>query len=392
MSIVDEALTVAVIPARGGSKGVPRKNVRPIGGIPLVVRAVLAARRAERVDRVFVSTDDAEIAAVSEAAGATVIPRPDAIAGDLASSESAVLHVIDLLASQGVEVRTVVFLQATSPFIDSEAIDRGVAMVRSGGFDVAFAAYETYGFLWSRDDAGRATAINHSASVRPRRQDREPHFMETGAFYVLDAAGFSDARHRFFGKVGIVEVSESSAVEIDDTAQLAIADALAPLFALPEAVLVDAIVTDFDGVHTDDTAFVDASGREFVRVNRSDGMGVARLRDAGIPLLILSTETDLVVAARAAKLRVPVIQAVDDKATALRTWAVENDIALDRLAYLGNDVNDLPAMALVGWPVAVADARPEVAAAARLVLTRRGGDGAVRELISLVLAARASEM
>ncbi len=383
---------VAIIPARGGSQGVPRKNVLPVGGVPLIARAVAAARAAARVDVVVVSTDDPEIAAVASAAGARIVERPVRLAHGTATSESAVMHALDHLDADGAAASTVVFIQATSPFIDPAAIDRGIAMVVDGDYDSVFAAYETYGFLWRRDDDARAAAINHDAAHRPRRQDREPHYFETGAFYVFDAVGFRRAGHRFFGNVGIVDVAEAGAVEIDAPAQLDLARALAPLLDVsPDAgavhgIDVDAVVTDFDGVHTDDTAFVDADGREQVRVSRSDGMGVGLLRRAGVPVLILSTETHPVVAARAAKLRVDVRQAVDDKAAALAEWAAALDIPLSRIAYLGNDVNDLPAMALVGWPVAVADARPEVRAAARRVLGRRGGAGAVRELADLVLA------
>jgi N-acylneuraminate cytidylyltransferase len=148
---------------------------------------------------------------------------------------------------------------------------------------------------------------------------------------------------------------------------------------------VDAMVTDFDGVHTDDTVLIGQDGAEFVTVSRSDGMGVARLRAAGIPVLILSTETNPVVSARARKLGVEVIQASADKAVALSAWAVDRGIPLDRVAYLGNDVNDLGCFEIVGWPVAVPDAHPLVLAAARVVLTAPGGAGAVRELAELVL-------
>ncbi|WP_203136369.1 acylneuraminate cytidylyltransferase [Microbacterium sp. JZ31] len=379
---------VAIIPARGGSKGVPRKNVLPVAGVPLVARAVTSALRSGSVDHVYVSTDDTEIAAVATAAGASVIHRPAEIAGDTASSESAILHAMDEIEAGGVAISTVVFLQATSPFIPAEGIAEAVELVDGGGFDSAFSAFETYGFLWRRGAEGTAEAINHQAHHRPRRQDREPHYLETGAFYVFSAAGFRAAGHRFFGRIGIVEVPERSAIEIDDATQFAMAGALAHLIEQPDAIDVDAIVTDFDGVHTDDTATVDTEGGETVRVSRSDGMGVALLRRTGIPFLILSTETHPVVRARARKLQVPIIHSVGDKAAAIAEWATENDVDLARTAYLGNDVNDLGAMRLVGWPIAVADARPEVIAAARVVLTRKGGAGAVRELIDRVLAGR----
>ena len=252
-------------------------------------------------------------------------------------------------------------------------------------------AFETYAFLWRRGDDG-ATGVNHDASFRPRRQDREPHFQETGAFYVLDVAGFRRAGFRFFGRIGVEEVAADRALEIDSPDELRLARLLAPALApAPAAVPAKALVTDFDGVHTDDTAALDQEGRESVRVSRSDGMGVERLRRAGVPVLILSKERNPVVAARGAKLRVPVLQGVEDKAAALTAWLAEQGVEPADCAYVGNDVNDLTAMALVGWPIAVADAHPDVVTAARTVLRRRGGHGAVREAAELLLAAQEEE-
>lgn len=379
--------TVAIIPARGGSKGVPRKNVQRVGGVPLIARAVRSALAADGIDLVAVTTDDAEIAAVAAAAGALVVRRPDELSGDTASSESAILHALDEIEAVGEPVDVVAFLQATSPFIPSAALAEAVREVREDRADSVFSAFETYGFLWGRTGDDAAVALNHEAGHRPRRQDRDPHYLETGAFYVFRADGFREAQHRFFGRIRIAEVPEWSAIEIDDRHQLEIARALAPLHETPERIPVRAVVTDFDGVHTDDTASVDADGVERVRVSREDGMGVSLLRAAGVPMLILSTEVNAVVRARAEKLRVPVLHGIDDKESALRGWAEENAIDLDEIAYLGNDVNDLPAMRIVGWPIAVADAHPRVRAEARVVLTRRGGRGAVRELVERVLPA-----
>lgn len=384
--------SVAIIPARGGSKGVPRKNVQRVGGIPLVARAVLAARESGVIDLVVVTTDDDEIASVAREHGATIVRRPAEISGDEASSESALLHALDVLDEDGPPVGVIAFLQATSPFIDAAALRRAVEDVREKRLDSVFAAVETYGFLWSRDpSSSTVSAVNHDAERRPRRQDRDPHLLETGAFYVMSADGFRAAGHRFFGRVGAVEVREGTEIEIDTHDELERARALAPFIAAPEAIDVDALVTDFDGVHTDDTARVDDAGRESVRVSRSDGMGTARLRAAGIPVLIVSSEENPVVARRAAKLRIDVRHGVGDKAGVIREWAHEQGIPLSRVAFVGNDVNDLAALELVGWPIAVPDAHPLVVAAARQVLTRAGGHGAVREVAERLLAARTEQ-
>lgn len=396
---------VAIIPARGGSKGVPGKNLRTVGGVPLVVRAVRSALASSRIDETWVSTDDDGIARVAEAAGARVVRRPHDLSGDTATSESALLHALAVVQDAGTDATVLVFVQCTSPFTRSVDLDHAVDLITSGAADSAFAAVETHEFLWRRTEDGQLVGQNHDAAHRPRRQDREPDHRETGAFYAMTVAGFRTHQHRFFGRTAVVGVPESTALEIDTAEELALADHLAPLLsdhrrAAPDrgdestdtelwGLDVDAVITDFDGVHTPDTAYLDETGRETVRVSRSDGMGIGLLRDAGVPVLILSKERNPVVAARAAKLGVEVVQAVDDKESAVRKWAADRGLDPARIAYVGNDVNDLPALAAVGWPVAVPDSHPDVLARARLVLEHSGGRGAVREVCDRVLAARA---
>jgi len=377
---------VAVIPARGGSKQVPRKNLMPIGGVPLVARAIAAARATPQIDSVVVSTDSGEIAELARAHGAEVVDRPAALSGDTASSEAALLHALESLH----DVEVLVFLQATSPFIDSAALGRAIDRVSGGTEDVVFSAFETYAFLWQNSSEG-VVGVNHDAAHRPRRQDREPHFHETGAFYVMRADGFRAARHRFFGRVGVEPTDERTAIEIDSAEQAQLAEAIARIADLPAEIDVDAVVTDFDGVHTDDTAEIDHKGNERVTVSRGDGMGIRLLREAGVPVLILSTEEHPVVMARAAKLRVEAMHNVGDKAGALTAWAAAKGIPLERIAYVGNDINDLGCLSLVGWPIAVPGSHHSVLSAARVVLGRPGGAGAVRELAERVLRARTKE-
>ena len=366
----------------------PGKNMRRVAGRSLVQRAVDACLTATSIDVTYVSTDDARIAQAARAAGAEVVERPADLSGDTASSESALLHALDLLAADGPEPEIVVFVQCTSPFIAPGDLDRAVGMVADGQADSVFAAVATYEFLWRSGPDGQASGINHDPAYRPRRQEREPHFRETGAFYVMSVAGFRAARHRFFGRTAVIQVPELSAVEIDHDYDLTLASALAAAIDPRVRVDVDAVVTDFDGVHTDDAAIVNEDGYEAVRVSRADGLGVERLRKAGVPILILSKETNRVVRARAAKLEVEVRHGIEGKAEAVRDWLRRQDIAPERTAYLGNDINDLGPMELVGWPVAVADAHPAVRRMARLVLSHSGGHGAVRELCDLVLEAR----
>jgi YrbI family 3-deoxy-D-manno-octulosonate 8-phosphate phosphatase len=392
---VSSRLAVAIIPARQGSKGVPGKNLVTVGGRSLVARAIDACQAAGNLDHVVITTDDDAIAREAEHRGATVIRRPAELATDEASSESAILHALDeLAAGSAIVPHVVAFVQCTSPFIDPRALAHAVERVSGGEVDVAFSAVETYEFLWSIDPddrVGIAKGLNHDSSIRLRRQDRAPDWRETGAFYVMAADGFQTARHRFFGRVAVAPVAEADALEIDSAEQLELARALARSRGdLEPSNLsgVVALVTDFDGVHTDDRATVRDDGTESVTVSRADGHGVKLLRQAGLPMLILSTETNPVVARRAAKLGVDCVHGVDDKGLALRGWLADRGLDPARTAYVGNDVQDLPCMEVVGFPIAVSGAHPDVIGRAVYVTRRPGGRGAVREVAELILGGK----
>ncbi|KPI10476.1 N-acylneuraminate cytidylyltransferase, 3-deoxy-manno-octulosonate-8-phosphatase [Actinobacteria bacterium OK074] len=390
-----DPVVIAVIPARGGSKGIPGKNVAPVAGVSLIGRAVRACLGSGRVTRVVVSTDAEPIAAEARRHGADVVIRPAELASDTATSESALLHALDTVEEQdGVAADVLLFVQATSPFLSTVDIDGVVSAVLDGGADSAFTASPFHGFVWrgtreeGRVEVARAEGVNHDSAERLRRQDRPEEFLETGAAYAMRAAGFRAKNHRFFGNVAAVPVDPARTLEIDDPSDLDRARALAPLVEagpFPTRADVDAVVLDFDGTQTDDRVWIDADGHETVVVNRGDGMGVSRLRAAGIPVLILSSETNPVVAARARKLQVPVIQGTLTKDAELRKWYETEGIDPDRILYAGNDVNDLPCFELVGWPVAVADAHDIVRERARVVTTSRGGHGVVREIAAHLL-------
>ncbi|QNP70606.1 acylneuraminate cytidylyltransferase [Streptomyces roseirectus] len=382
---------LAVIPARGGSKGVPAKNLAPVGGVPLVARAVRECLSARLVTNVVVSTDDHGIAAAAREAGAEVVLRPAVIAGDTATSEAAVLHAMDAHeAAHGAPVDVVLLVQCTSPFLVREDVEGVAAAVVEKGADTAVTVAAFHGFVWREETEG-GQGVNHDKAYRPRRQDRPQDFLETGAAYAMDAAGFRTHNHRFFGRTELVRTDPARVLEIDDPHDLARARALAPLFdseragGLPTGAEVDAVVLDFDGTQTDDRVMIDQDGREFVSVHRGDGLGVAALRRSGKKLLILSTEQNPIVAARARKLQIPVLHGIDRKDLALKQWCEEQGISPERVLYAGNDVNDLPCFALVGWPVAVASAHDVVRGAARAVTANAGGDGAIREIAGWLL-------
>lgn len=381
------ASVLAVIPARGGSKGVPGKNYAPVGGVPLVVRAVRACLGAELVTEVVVSTDDDRIAQLAADAGATVIRRPDELSGDTATSEAAVIHALNTQYRDVAMAEVVLLVQCTSPFLTSAEIDAAVAAVTEGGADCAFTATEFHGFVWRED--GSAYGVNHDQSSRPRRQDRPKEYLETGAAYAMRTTGFLQAGHRFFGEIRAIPTDASRVLEIDEPADLERARVMAALIEPQTPAIsrddIDAIVLDFDGTQTDDRVWITSDGREQVAVHRGDGMGIAALRASGIPILILSSEVNDVVQARARKLEIDCIHGVSDKPEALLKWCHEVDADLGRVVFVGNDLNDLSCMQLVGWPIAVASAHETVKSFAKFTTTTPGGFGAVREVASWIL-------
>ncbi|MEU8963012.1 acylneuraminate cytidylyltransferase [Streptomyces sp. NPDC048491] len=375
---------LAVIPARGGSKGVPGKNLASVAGVPLVVRAVLACRAARLVTDVVVSTDDPAIAAAARSAGADVVVRPAGISGDTASSEAAVLHALDAHP----DARVVLLVQCTSPFLTREDVEGVAAAVLEDGAETAVTVAPFHGFLWREDELGGGQGMGHDKSFRPRRQDRPQDFLETGAAYAMDAEGFRTHQHRFFGRTALVRTDPARVLEIDEPHDLDRARALAPVLdrlPTPTRDDVDAVVLDFDGTQTDDKVLIDSEGRELVAVHRGDGLGIAALRRAGLRLLVLSTEQNPVVAARARKLKIPVLHGIDRKDLALKQWCEDEGVDPQRVLYAGNDVNDLPCFALAGWPVAVGSAHDSVRAAARAVTRTPGGEGAIREIAAWLL-------
>jgi YrbI family 3-deoxy-D-manno-octulosonate 8-phosphate phosphatase len=382
---------LAIIPARGGSKGIPGKNIKPLGGKPLIEYSIQAALDANCVNRVMVSTDDNKIADAAVKAGAEVVMRPAEISGDKAPSEAALLHVlVELDQKENYRPDIVVFLQCTSPLTIAEDIDGTVNAMLHEKADSAFSAIRFYHFLWRKDAKNEAEGINHNKSVRPMRQDREEQFLENGAIYAFRTEGFLKSRYRFFGKMAIYEMPQKRCLEIDEPYDFELAQNTLRQYSQnvrSEAIPADivALVMDFDGVFTDNSVFVMDDGREVVRCHRGDGMGLSMLKKAGVKLFVLSKETNPVLLARCKKLGIPVSHAVEEKLPALKAWSAEQAIPLQKIVYIGNDVNDLECINAVGCGVAVNDSVPEILSAALIVLSAKGGNGALRELSELIL-------
>ena len=206
---------VAVIPARAGSKGVPKKNLRQFLGAPLIAHTIKAALQADRIDRVIVSTDDPAIAGVSKQSGAEVIWRPEEISDDSAPSESALLHVINSLQQiEGYIPDLIVFLQCTSPVRQARDIDQAIQLVLDEESDSLLSVVPFHLFIWRLAD-GQAQAIDYDYSHRPRRQDRPPEYVENGSIYVFKPWVLRRLNNRLGGKISLYVMDERSIVDIN---------------------------------------------------------------------------------------------------------------------------------------------------------------------------------
>jgi YrbI family 3-deoxy-D-manno-octulosonate 8-phosphate phosphatase len=387
---------VAIIPARGGSKGIPRKNICRIAGKPLLAYTIEHAKGAPSIDRIIVSTDAPDIGTVATQFGAEVVWRPSEISGDSSSSELALLHALDELAMRDdYRPDLVVMLQATSPVRQAHDVQRAIETLMAEEADSLFSACTLHGFVWRRNGSG-LKSVSYDYGARRMRQDCPEDLLENGSIYVTRHDLLRETGNRLGGKIAVYRMDPLDSLQVDEATDLLAVERLlrwrGHATTPPHLVGIDLLVLDFDGVLTDDRVLVDQHGHEAVWCHRGDGWGLARLREAGVGIVVLSAETNPVVSARCRKLQVECVQACDDKLATLQQIAKARGIAPTRIAYVGNDVNDLACLGWVGTSIAVADAAPDVRAACRHVTSRPGGRGAVREVANWILASRVTSL
>jgi len=385
----DPPRAIAIIPARGESKRVPRKNLLPLAGRPLLAHSVEHARESEHVDVVYVSTDDTEIAAVARSAGAEVVERSPELAGDEATSESALLEVLDArLAAGHADPDLVVFLQCTSPVRAPGEVDRAIATLQREDADSLISVAADAALLWHLDGDG-PRSVNWDSSNRPREQELSHQYRENGSIYVFRPEVLREKGNRLGGRIALHVMDYWSQFQLDEPEDRELLEWILTraggrvAAALPEPL--EMVLMDFDGVLTDNRVTLSEEGVESVRCDRSDGWGIARMRDAGVRMAVISTEANSVVKARCEKLKLVCHQDVADKREFVERLLSEESIAASGVVYIGNDVNDLAVMDLVGVAVAPSDSHPDVLAVADIVLSRPGGRGAVREFCDHVL-------
>ena len=400
---------LALIPARGGSKGIPRKNIKSFAGYPLVAWSIAAGLQANSISRVVVSTDDEDIAAVAREYGAEApFLRPAEIAQDRTPDLPVFEHALKWLEDiEGYRPDYVVQLRPTSPIRPVDLIDNAIKiLVKNSDADSVrgvVPAGQNPHKMWSFNgyDKPMKPLLEVEGIAEPYNAPRQilpPIYWQTGH---IDAIRISTItrKHSLTGDtIYPLVIDPRYTVDIDTPADWEKYETLVYQGGL-DMVMPDKkrrrdmpkeiklVILDFDGVVTDNLVWTDQDGREMVAASRSDSMHIAELRRRGIEMMILSSEPNPVVVTRAKKMGVEAIHGVgiQDKGRVMREVLEQKKVKAENIVYVGNDINDLPCFEIAGWAVAVPDAFPEVQRAADFVLSKPGGRGAVRELCDLIL-------
>lgn len=380
-------MTIAFIPVRGGSKSIPLKNIKPFCGKPLVCWNIEALEACPEVDRVVVATDSDEIWNTVESRNYTktvLYRRSPENACDTASTESVMLEYINNVMLPANSIFMLV--QATSPLTETKHFSEALQLYARGEYDSILTCVRNYRFFWNEN----GTSMNYDYMERPRRQNFDGMLMENGAFYINNVKNILSNGNRLGGKIGIYEMPEYTATEIDEPDDWMILENLMRKHVLAHQAaaarsFVKLFISDIDGTLTDGGMFYSENGDELKKFNTRDGMGFGLLRKAGIKTAIITSEDRQINQRRADKLHLDYLvqgKREGGKLSAAQSICDELGITLQNVAYIGDDINCIDLLSAVGSAACPADAHAKVKAIPNIkVMTKRGGDGCVREFI-----------
>lgn len=386
---------VVFIPVRGGSKSIPLKNIKRIGGRPLVCWTVEAASSCPQVDQVFVSTDSEAIRSClsenmktfSNPEKIQCIGRSFETATDTATTESAMLEF-----AQKWEFENIILVQATSPLLEGADLSQAIHIFEQDEYDSLLSVVRQKRFVWELCEDG-AKSINYDYNSRPRRQEFDGFFVENGAFYITDREALLQTECRLSGKIGLYEMDEETYFEIDEPSDWKIIEGLLAKKKKTSSIgEIKLVVSDCDGVLTDGGMYYSEHGDEMKRFSTLDGMGFSMLKEKGIKTAIVTGEDTQIVVDRGNKLKIDYLyKGIKDKLPVIKSIAEKEGIALQNIAYIGDDINDRECIEAVGIGFAVANAMDVVKNAADVVLSKCGGSGAVREAVEYILSEKQEE-
>lgn len=404
--MVSPVQVLAIIPARGGSKGIPRKNIRNFAGHPLIAYSIAAALNSSTVTRTIVSTDDEEIAGVARQYGAEApFLRPSEFAQDTTVDLPVFQHALRWLGEQeNYYPDVVVQLRPTSPIrpvgLVDQAVETLLAHPEADSVRGVVPAGQNPHKMWRIEAGGQMqpllTVDGLAEPYNAPRQALPPVYWQTGHIDAIRPSAILELGSMSGQVILPLMIDPRFTVDIDNPSDWKRAEWLVYHGGLdmvypghtPRPLPEDPrlVIMDFDGVLTDNRVWVSDTGQESVAAYRGDGYGINLVRQqTGIEFLVISKEANPVVAARCQKMRIPYLQAIDDKASALKQVLAERRINPGQAIYIGNDINDLPCFDIVACAAVPADAEPEILRRADLVLSRKGGHGAVRELCDQLL-------
>lgn len=387
-------MNVAFIPVRGGSKSIPLKNIKLICGKPLVYWTVKAACGCKYIDKVYVATDNNKIKETVESfktgteaklfSKAEVIGRSAESASDTASTEFAMLEF-----ANNYDFDNIVLVQATSPLLKTEDLDRGFEAFQTEGTDSVLSVVRQKRFHWRNDENGYAHSANYDVFHRPRRQEFDGYLVENGAFYISSKAELIKSQNRVSGNIKAVEMNEDTFFEIDEPSDWVIIEALMKkngIAAPSDIPKIKLFLTDCDGCLTDGGMYYSEHGDELKKFNTRDGMGFTLLREKGIITGIVTGENVELNRRRAKKLKLDILEAgCKDKAATIKKICKDMEINTQNVCYIGDDINDVEAIKMVGYGCAPADAMPQAKEVAKYVAKTKGGEGIIREIADLIL-------
>lgn len=376
-------MNVAFIPVRGGSKSIPLKNIKEMNGKPLVYWTVKAASESKNIDRVYVATDSGLIKSTVESFGISkveVVDRSPESASDTASTEFAMLEF-----AEKHDFENIILIQATSPLLTADDIDGGFELFNSDDCDSVLSVVRQYRFIW-KEKNGIAKPVNYDVFHRPRRQEFDGYLMENGAFYITGRERLISSKNRVSGRIKAYEMPEDTAFEIDEPNDWIIIEQLMKKRdKKPDFKNIKALFTDCDGCLTDGGMYYSENGDELKKFNTRDGMAFQMLRKRGIITGIITSENVELNRRRAEKLKLDYyIPGCKDKAAAIRKICEERGISPNEVVYIGDDVNDIEAIKMVGYGCCPRDAVDEVKNITRYIMCIRGGEGIIREIYKML--------
>ncbi|OUN79583.1 N-acylneuraminate cytidylyltransferase [Bacteroides sp. An51A] len=383
-------MVIAFIPVRGGSKSIPLKNIKSFCGKPLVCWNIEALENCSEVDEIIVATDSDKIeeTVTSQSYKKTKVYRRSAEnACDTASTESVMLEYIHYAQLPADDVFMLV--QATSPLTETVHFTEALTMYGKGEYDSILTCVRNYRFFWNED----GTSMNYDYKNRPRRQNFSGMLMENGAFYINKVRNILESGNRLSGHIGIYEMPEYTATEIDEPDDWIVLENLMRKHVLSKRKEVKKpiklFLCDVDGTLTDGGMYYSEKGDELKKFNTRDGMGFQLLREAGIKTGIITSEDTKIVENRAKKLKVDFLsqgKRNGGKLAVAKEICEQLGITLDEVAYIGDDVNCVELLEAVGLKACPADACEEVKAIDGIrVMTKKGGEGCVREFIDQIV-------